>query len=140
MTTIAIDRELPSPSITPENGAFFEASARGVLLLKLCDACGRHHYYPRAICPHCFSERTRWVEASGKGRIYTYSVLRLGTPTPFALAYVTLDEGPRMMTNIVDCDLDALSVDLPVRLVCKPSKDGTMIPMFTPAAAAGPER
>lgn len=132
MSTIARDRELPAPTITPETRPFFEATARGALLLKACDACGRLHYYPRAICPHCFSGRTRWQEAKGTGRIYTFSVSRLGVPAPFALAYVALHEGPIMMTNIVDCDLDTLRIDLPVRLVCKPASDGTMIPMFTP--------
>ena len=136
MTTIAKDRELPAPPISPENKPFFDASARGVLALKVCDACGRHHYYPRALCPHCFSDRTRWVDARGTGTIYSYSVLRLGTPVPFALAYVQLAEGPRMLTNIVDCDLDALQVDGPVRVVFKAASDGTMVPMFTPVAAS----
>ncbi len=135
MTTPAQTRELPAPLITPETQPYFDGSARGVLMLKYCDACQRHHHYPRALCPFCFSGRTRWTEASGRGTIYTFSVLRLGTPTPFALAYVQLAEGPRMMTNIVDCDLDSLAVGTPVRLVCKPATDGTMIPMFTPEAA-----
>ena len=135
MTTLAKDRELPAPPISAENKPFFDASARGVLALKDCDACGRFHYYPRALCPHCFSDRTRWVDAVGTGTIYSYSVLRLGTPVPFALAYVQLAEGPRMLTNIVDCDLDALEVGMAVRVVFKPAADGTMVPMFTPAAA-----
>jgi len=134
MTTIAKDRELPAPAITPENKPYFDGTARGVFMLKYCDACERFHHYPRAICPHCFSDRTRWVEARGTGTIYTFSVLRLGTPTPFALAYVQLDEGPRVMTNLVDCDLDALAIGMRVRMVCKPATDGTMIVMFTPAA------
>lgn len=134
MTTIAKDRELHPPAITPENKAFFEGTSRGVLMLKFCDACQRFHHYPRALCPHCFSDRTRWVEGKGTGTIYTFSVLRLGTPTPFALAYVQLDEGPRFMTNLVDCDLDALEIGMPVRMVGKPATDGTMIPMFTPVA------
>jgi uncharacterized OB-fold protein len=135
MTTIAKDRELPAPAITPENKPYFDGTARGVFMMKYCDACERFHHYPRAICPHCFSDRTRWVEGSGAGTIYTFSVLRLGTPTPFALAYVQLEEGPRVMTNLVDCDLDALAIGMPVRLACKPATDGTMIPMFTPAAS-----
>jgi uncharacterized protein len=134
MTTMSKDRELPAPMITPENKPYFDGTARGVLLLKFCDACQRYHHYPRTFCPHCFSDRTRWVESSGRGKIYTFSVLRLGTPTPFSLAYVQLEEGPRMMTNLVDCDFDALAIDMPVRLSCKPATDGTMIPMFTPAA------
>ncbi|CAN5770763.1 OB-fold domain-containing protein [soil metagenome] len=136
MPTFAQDRELPAPPITPENQPFFEASARGVLMLKRCEECERFHYYPRAICPHCFSNRTQWYAAKGTGTLYTYSVLRLGTPTPFALAYVKLDEGPTMMTNIVECDLDALSIGMPLQMVCKPATDGTMIPMFKPSAAA----
>ena len=52
MTTIAQDRELATPHISPEIAPFFEGSARGVLMLKYCDACQRHHYYPRALCPH----------------------------------------------------------------------------------------
>ena len=132
MTTIAQDRQLHPPAITPETQAFFDGSARGVLMLKYCDDCKRYHHYPRALCPHCFSDRTRWTEASGQGCIYTFSVLRLGTPTIFALAYVQLDEGPRMMTNLVDCDLDALDIGQPVQVVFKPATDGTMIPMFTP--------
>ncbi|TSH98696.1 Zn-ribbon domain-containing OB-fold protein [Verticiella sediminum] len=132
---MAQGRELHPPAITPETKPFFDAAARGVLMLKYCDDCQRHHHYPRALCPHCFSERTRWTEASGNGRIYTFSVLRAGTPTPFALAYVQLEEGPRMMTNVVDCDLDALDIDQPVRVVFKPTTNGTMIPMFTPTMA-----
>lgn len=138
MTTMFKERELPAPMITPENKAYFDGTARGVLMLKFCDACQRYHHYPRTLCPHCFSDRTRWVESSGRGVIYTFSVLRLGTPTPFSLAYVELEEGPRVMTNLVDCDLDALAIDMPVRLACKPATDGTMIPMFTPAASAAP--
>lgn len=133
MTTLAQDRELPSPAITPENQPYFDAAAKGLLLLKYCDDCKRFHHYPRAICPHCFSAATRWVESQGTGTIYTFSVLRLGTPTPFSLAYVQLTEGPRVMTNLVDCDLDALEIGMDVRVVFKPSKDGTMIPMFTPS-------
>jgi len=135
MSTMTQDRELYAPTITPETQPFFDATARGVLLLKYCDACQRYHHYPRALCPHCFSDRTRWTEASGDGTIYTFSVLRVGTPVPFALAYVELSEGPRMMTNLVDCDLDALQIGQRVRVVFKPATNGTMIPMFKPDVA-----
>lgn len=132
MPTPSRDRELAAPAINTENKPFFDAAKHGRLLLKRCDDCGKHHYYPRRLCPHCFSARTRWVDASGRGRIYTYSVSRLGVPTPFALAYVTLDEGVRVMTNIVDCDLDSIRIDMPVRVVFKQSSGEALIPMFTP--------
>lgn len=133
MATFAQDREIPSPAINPENKAYFDAAAENRLLIKRCDACGKPHFYPRAICPHCFSAETRWTPSEGRGTIYSYSVLRLGTPTPFALAYVRLDEGVTMMSNIVDCDLDALAIDMRVRVVFKPTVDGNIkVPMFTP--------
>src|SRR5689334_4679628 len=105
MPTPAQNRDIPRPTMNPENQAYFDAAAQGRLLVKRCNACDQFHFYPRAICPHCLSGDTRWVEAAGSGKIYTYSVLRRGTPVPFALAYVTLDEGVTMITNIVDCDL-----------------------------------
>ena len=103
------------------------------LLIKYCAACGDYHHYPRAICPHCFSDRTEWREAKGTGAIYTWSVLRRGVPVPYCIAYVTLDEGVTMLTNIVDCDLDAVRIGQRVRVVFKPSAGGPPVPMFAPA-------
>ena len=67
-------------------------------------------FTPRAHCPFCFSDNTGWQQASGDATIYTYSVMRRGAPVPYAIAYVTLAEGPTMMTNIVDCDLDGIRI------------------------------
>ncbi|HEY2539743.1 MAG TPA: OB-fold domain-containing protein, partial [Stellaceae bacterium] len=92
---------------------------------------GKAHYYPRALCPFCFSDQTELQQASGNGVIYTYSVMRR-TPVPYAIGYVTLAEGPTIMTNIVDCDLDQIRIGQPVRLVFKPSDGGPPVPMFTP--------
>jgi uncharacterized protein len=132
MTTVYQDRAITAPVPTPENQAFFDAAARGELLIKRCLACGEVHHLPRTICPHCFSDRTEWVAAKGTGTIYTFSVSRRVLPTPYAIAYVTLDEGISMMTNIVDCDLDALEIGQAVRVVFKPSDGGPPVPMFTP--------
>ena len=79
----------------------------------------------------CGSDATELVQASGRGAVYSYSVMRR-VPVPYALAYVTLDEGVTMMTNIVDCDLDAIRIGQRVRLVFKPSEGGPPVPMFTP--------
>jgi uncharacterized OB-fold protein len=124
-------RTIPSPSIDAENQAFFDGAREGRLLLKRCMACGELHYYPRAICPFCSSERTEWVAAQGHGRIYSFSVMRR-TAQPYAIAYVTLNEGITVLTNLVDCDLDRLRIGDSVRLVFKPAEGGEMIPMFTP--------
>ncbi len=126
------ERKIPAPEANPETRPFWDAAAEGRLLIGKCRSCGKPHYYPRAICPLCGSDATELVQASGRGSIYSYSVMRR-VPVPYALAYVTLDEGVTMMTNIVDCDLDAIRIGQRVRVVFKPSDGGPPVAMFTPA-------
>ena len=132
MPTPAQARKVPAPPSNPEIQPFFDAAATGKLVVKRCAACGQFHHYPRAICPFCGSDRTEWAEASGRGTVYSFSVLRRASP-PYAIAYVTLAEGPTMLTNIVDCDLDAIRVGQAVRVVFTPTEGGPPVPMFTPA-------
>ena len=126
------ERTYPAPEPNPETKRFWEAAAQGQLLLKKCGDCGEVHYYPRALCPFCGSDRTDWQPASGRGTVYSWSVMRRAE-TPYAIAYVTLDEGVTMMTNIVDCDLDGIRIGQPVRVVFKPTAGGPPLPAFTPA-------
>ena len=133
MTTPHRDRKISPPPINPGDERFFDAAAQGKLLIKRCAGCGEFHFYPRPLCPFCFSELTEWVEAKGTGSIYTFSVTRRAGPIPYAIAYVTLDEGVTMMTNIVDCDLDAIRIGQRVRVVFKPTEGGPPVPMFAPA-------
>jgi uncharacterized OB-fold protein len=132
MTPSAQSRTFPAPPVNPETRPYWDGAAAGTLMLKRCRACGEPHHYPRSICPFCFSDQTEWTQASGRGTIYSFSVLRR-VPVPYAIAYVTLEEGVTMMTNIVDCDLDALRIGQRVRVVFKPSDGGPPIPTFTPA-------
>ncbi len=127
----AQERKIPAPEANPETRPFWDAAAEGRLLLKKCVTCGQVHFYPRAICPFCGSDRTEWVTASGRGTVYSYSVMRR-VPIPYALAYVTLEEGVTMMTNIVDGDLDAIRIGQRVTVVFKPSEGGPPVPMFRP--------
>lgn len=124
-------RSIPAPAVYPETQAFWEAAARGVLLVKRCAACGEHHHYPRSLCPFCFSPRTEWREAAGRGTIYTYSVMRRAD-IPYVIAYVTLEEGVTVMTNIVDCNPDAVRIGQRVRVKFVPSDGGPPVPMFAP--------
>ncbi len=121
---------VPSPNINPETEAYWAAANRGQLMLARCGGCDKRHHYPRALCPFCFSDDITLEPAAGGGRIYTVSPTRRGVPTPYAIAYVTLDEGVTVLTNIVDADLDALRVDQPVRLVFVASRNGQQVPMF----------
>jgi uncharacterized OB-fold protein len=125
-------RKIPAPQASPETAPFWDAAAQGKLLIKTCRACGVAHYYPRALCPFCFSDQTEWTPAKGTGTIYSYSVMRRAE-VPYAIAYVTLDEGPSMMTNLVQCDFDTLRIGQRVKLVFTPTEGGPPVPTFTPA-------
>jgi uncharacterized OB-fold protein len=126
------ERRIPAPRIDPELKPYWDAAREGRLLVKRCRACGAVHYFPRALCPFCLSAETEWLAATGRGVIYSYSIARRPGP-PYAIAYVTLDEGVTIMTNIVDCDLDKVAIGAAVRVVFKPSDGGPPVPMFTPS-------
>ncbi len=124
-------RSIPAPVITPETRPFWEAANEGKLLLPRCRSCGKVHYYPRARCPFCGGEADTWIEAKGEGEIYTYSVMRRADP-PYAIAYVSLTEGVKMLTNLIGADFDRLAIGQKVRVVFVPSESGQKVPMFTP--------
>lgn len=126
------ERPIPAPIANPEDEAFWKAASEGKFVVGHCKSCDKSYWFPRPICPLCFSNETELKPASGKGKIYSFSIARRA-PVPFAIAYVTLEEGPHMMANIVDCDLDKIAIDQAVKVVFKPSEDGPPVPMFTPA-------
>ena len=119
---------LPNPGDEP----YFEAAARGVVAIKTCQACGRPHHYPRAICPFCWSADVVWTDAQGTGVIYSFCVTRRGAAAPYCIAYVTLNEGPTLMTQIVDTDLDTVRIGQRVQARFARCENGTMIPVFVP--------
>ncbi|NIO43764.1 MAG: DNA-binding protein [Burkholderiales bacterium] len=133
--TTADERTIAALLVNPENERYFQAAREGTLLLGLCKDCKEYHFYPRVLCPHCFSDKIEWLPAKGAGMIYSFSTLHRGVPVPYTIAYVTLDEGVSMMTNIVDCDADVLNIGDKVKLVFKTAVDGSLLPMFT---LAGP--
>ena len=121
------------PALNPGDQPYFDAAAEGKLMLKKCADCGQHHHYPRALCPFCMSDRVQWVQAKGTGEIYTFSVSRRAGPVVYCIAYVTLDEGVKMMTNVVDCDLDSIKVGQKVKVAFKKTEGGVSMPVFVPA-------
>ncbi|MEE8568749.1 MAG: OB-fold domain-containing protein [Anaerolineales bacterium] len=118
-----------------ENRAFWDASESGKLLVKQCNDCSQPHYYPRIICPYCGSQATEWVEASGKGTLHAYSLFRRASP-PQILAYVTLEEGVTMLTEMIECDPEELSINDEVVVAFRRESDGRQIPVFVPANSA----
>jgi len=101
-------------------------------MLKRCKSCNDFHWFPRSICPLCGSDDTYWLPSEGKGKIYSLTITRKAGPMAYALAYVTLEEGITLMSNIVDCDLDSLRIGYDVQVVFKNSPSGQAVPMFKP--------
>ena len=126
-------RRIPAPAQNLESKPFWDAAREGRFLIKRCTACGEPHWYPRNICPFCHSSDTVWEESPGAGAIYTFSVMRHNTPVPYAIGYVTLDEGISLLTNIVGCDFDALKIGQRVKLKWTPTENGPPVFTFTPA-------
>jgi hypothetical protein len=129
--------DLPTPD--PATQRWWDAAREGRLLVKRCADCGRAHFYPRPFCPHCWSENVDWEQASGRGTLYTWSVVHqndlppFNERVPYVAAIVELEEGPRMMTNIVDCDPAELTVGMPVEVVFRPETDDVTLAVFRPA-------
>jgi len=132
MTMTARQRKLVAPTVYPETQRYWDAANEGRLLVKRCDDCGAHHHYPRDHCPFCFSPHTQWCEASGRGTIYSYSVMRRAELL-YVIAYVSLEEGTTMLSNIVDCDPDQVRIGQAVKVTFRPTEGGPPLPMFVPA-------
>jgi uncharacterized OB-fold protein len=121
-----------TPETNPETKPFWDGCAEEKLVLPRCVDTGKFIWYPRAISPFTFGP-VEWAACSGKGKIYTFSVMERANP-PYCIAYVELDEGPRMMTNIVDCDFASVKVGQPVKVKFIQAEDGgPKLPFFAPA-------
>ena len=125
-------RKIPAPAVTIESKPFWDAAAEGRFLIKRCNACKQAHWYPRAVCPFCFSEDTVWEESPGEGVIYTYSVMHRSPTGPYAIGYVTLNEGPAVMTNFVGVAPDGLSIGQRVKVRFQETEGGPPVPVFAP--------
>lgn len=124
------------PVPTPDTRHYWKAAARGVLALQRCVPCDRHYFYPRSHCPFCLGDQVEWTEASGRGVLHTYVISHVPTPGfdgPFVIAIVELEEGPRMMSNIVGVDPtpESLELDMPLQVEFEEVGE-TVVPQFRP--------
>ena len=130
---MAKERKYPAPQPNPETQRFWDAAKQGKLLICKDNQTGDYYYYPRTVSPFSFTTNVDWVEAKGTGTIYSVSVMERA-PEPYAIGYVELDEGPRIVTNFVDCDLKSLKIGQKVKLTFKDCEGGEYkLPVFTPA-------
>jgi len=133
----ASSRARPVP--TPETRHFWDGAAVGELRLQRCDACRHAYFPPRPFCPSCASRKVSVFAASGKATLYSYVINHRpaapGFTPPYAIAVVTLEEGPRMMTNIIDCPQtpEALVLDMPLEVAFQKLDDSITLPVFRPA-------
>ena len=131
----AASRRLPVP--TPETAHFWEGTRAGELRLQRCGMCGGAYFPPRPFCPVCASRDVAVFAASGRGTLYSYTIHHRRVPgftPPYSIAVVALAEGPRMMTNIVDCAQtpEALRLDMPVAVRFEALSEAISVPVFAP--------
>lgn len=125
-------RPLPQPG--RDNLAFYEAAARGELRFQRCQGCGRFRHYPRPSCPHCLSTAFTWERASGRGTVYTWTIVRGPTlpgfegDLPYNVVDVLLEEGIHFVSQVLDCPAEDIRADMPVRAVfVAASEDVTLV-------------
>ena len=129
----------PLPRIDEESRGYWEALARHELYFQRCRDCGTKRFYPRALCPACLSSATEWVRASGRGTVYSFTVTYQNQAPgfreelPYVLAIVELDEGVRMMTNVIGCAPDAVRVGMAVEVVFEDVTAEITLATFRPA-------
>lgn len=129
----------PVPKPTPETKPFWEATKQHTLKIQRCCDCKQHYFYPRPLCPHCLSRNVEWVTVSGRGKLHTFVINHRpprGFPAtgPFVIGIVELDEGARMMSNIVGVEPDPkqLRCDMPVEVIFEDITDEITLPKFKP--------
>ena len=134
-----MSRPAPLPDVV--TAPYWQHILEGVFALPRCEACGRHHFYPRGNCPHCGSPRIVWVAASGRGEIYSFSVVyRAPGPAfkdevPYVVAIVKTQEGPHLFARISGVSADEVRVGMQVQVQIEKRADGVALPVFVQRAA-----
>jgi uncharacterized OB-fold protein len=132
-------RRTDLPTIEDESRAYWDAAREGRFVLRSCSDCGLAHHYPRPFCPECWSDNVEWIDATGRATLYTWSIVHVNPLPPFnerlpyVAAVVELEEGPKMMTNVIDCDPGSLEVGMALVVDFKTLTDEIMAPVFRPA-------
>ena len=141
-STTELERPLPAP-ITPETKPFWDGLREGKLMIPRCGDCGRPFFYPRIVCPHCQSRNVGWMQASGRGTLYSFEIAyqtisrTFKVKPPYVLAMVELEEGPRMLSNLVNVEPDPKKIrcEMPVEIVYSKLTDEVTLPLFQPRTA-----
>ena len=132
----------PLPNITPEAKPFWDAAAQNKLVMQRCQDCLAWVWTPRPLCNECGSERIDWTPMSGKGTVYSFTVIRqvvgraaskaFEPDIPYVVAWIDLDEGPRMISNVVGCPVDDVKLGMPVAVVFEQQSPEVWLAKFKP--------
>lgn len=129
--------QIPLPRPSDLTSPHWDGCRDGELKVQRCQDCNAYVFIPQDHCTSCFSDRLEWVTSSGKGQVYSYTVIhrpqRLEFEVPYAVAIIELEEGWHMLSNIVDCDFDSIEVGMPVEVTYRKMSDEITLPMFTRA-------
>lgn len=132
----------PLPRLTTVSETYWKGARNHKLLIQKCENCGKKIYYPRMVCPKCLSSDLGWVEASGRGKVYSYSVVNrppskeFSEDVPYILALVELAEGPKMITNIVGCEPEKVKIGMDVEVVFDDVTEDIALPKFKPLSSS----
>jgi hypothetical protein len=124
------------PVPTPESEAYWQACSEGRLLIQRCSACGHRQFYPRLLCTSCASADVEWHEASGAGRVRSFTIIRravteaYAADVPYVVALIELAEGPTMMSNVVDCDVEDVHIGMSVSVRFERRTEEIAVPVF----------
>ncbi len=133
---------LPQPVANADSAPYWAAARERRLLIRRCRDCGASHFMPRHLCPSCWSDQLDWIDASGGGSVHSYTIVRRASAaafaplTPYVLALIDLDEGPRMVSNILGSDALQVRIGDRVRLTFEDRGDGHLLPQFERAGQA----
>jgi uncharacterized protein len=131
----------PVPTITPALEPFFAAAKRGELVVQRCSTCGTLRFPAREVCSRCLSRESSWVPVSGRGKVWSFVVMHqaahpwFAARVPYAVVHVELDEGVRMISNLLDVPVADVHVGQPVEVVFEPVGDDVVLPRFRPRTA-----
>ncbi|MFC1971448.1 Zn-ribbon domain-containing OB-fold protein [Chloroflexota bacterium] len=131
--------EKPLPILEPETVPFWDYCKKHELRMQQCSQCGHIRYPAGIICPKCHSMEAEWVRLSGKGKIYSFIIFHriyhegFRNDMPYSVAIIHLEEGPRMISNMVECKLEDIKIDMPVEVVFEDVTDEFSLPKFKPA-------
>jgi uncharacterized protein len=128
----------PIPVPTVETAPYWEGCRQHQLRIQRCCACGQYQFFPRLYCAKCFGQLIEWVNSSGRAKVLSFTIVRrpvspaFAREVPYVVALVTLEEGPQMMTNIVECAPEDVRIDMPVEVVFDDWTETISIPKFRP--------